>query len=225
MPASAIDLVKKLVVQFNRFVASSTAFGSELQKEGLTFTVSLSYSQLKFSVYLDDLYFQYIHQDAEQHWYYHDASKIEQLKKHFESLEADSVGEAVPSAITFTEALANYLSIAESIASLAYLSAAGDDYHPGYFSEIIIEHDRVTLKQVNHMNSRSLDHKQNYSLRDLEFFIPLQPFATPGPLHMDEVYIGDMRIHFSDRSSANNRTCGDEIQRKIEHEKLNFKSI
>jgi hypothetical protein len=116
-----------------------------------------------------------------------------------------------------------YLTMAESIATPAYLCAAGDDYRPGYFSEISLDANGITLEQINHMNSRSLNHKTDYSLRNLEFFIPLddspEQNKRPG---IDTEYIGKMRVDFSDRSSENNRKCGDKIMEKLEEERAKF---
>ena len=108
------------------------------------------------------------------------------------------------------------LKLADSIAEKALHQSSGDDYRPGYFSTIEISETQITLSQVNHMNSRSLNHKDNYSLRDLTFVIPLDdnPVLNKG-MH-DSYLIGNMLVQFSDRSSANNRTAGEAIQKKIE---------
>jgi hypothetical protein len=111
--------------------------------------------------------------------------------------------------------------MAESIAEQAYQCTSGDDYGPGYFSKIKLTSNGITLEQINHMNSKSLAHKQDYSLRDLEFFIPYGS-QKPGKLLFEEEYIGTMRIRFSDRSSANNRNCGDRIRQQIDAERVKF---
>jgi len=114
----------------------------------------------------------------------------------------------------------NYLTIADRIAKEVYLCASGDNYRPGYYSEIIVEEKHISLKQINRHNSRSVNHKDDYHLRDLEFLIPLQP-APEKPSFQDE-QIGEMRIHFSDHSSKNNKACGNRISEKIREEKLKF---
>jgi hypothetical protein len=126
------------------------------------------------------------------------------------------------SQVPYTPSLDTYLAIAGSIAACAYLCAAGDDYWPGYFSEITVQSEGITLRQVNHMNSKSSNHKNDYSLRDLQFFIPSKQSVRQKPLVMDEDYIGTMRISFSDRSSQNNKKCGDRILQKIREEKSRF---
>ena len=56
---------------------------------------------------------------------------------------------------------------ADSIAALTENCARGDDYRPGNFSKISVASNRIRLEQINHMNSKSLAHKNNYSLRNL----------------------------------------------------------
>jgi len=113
-----------------------------------------------------------------------------------------------------------YLTIADEIAKQAYLCSSGDDYRPGYFSEIIIEDTQIILKQINHWNSRSIDHKKDYHLRNLEFYIPLTDDELK-PSFKDE-HLGRMLIQFSDRSSQNNKRCGDWIREKMNEEQLKF---
>lgn len=114
-----------------------------------------------------------------------------------------------------------YVSIADRIAKEVYFCDAGDAYRPGYFSEIILEHEAlIILRQINRHNSRSIDHKKDYFMRELEFFIPLKP--GPKKLSFDEDTIGEMRIRFFDHSTQNNQKCGDRIREKIRDEKSNF---
>ena len=228
MPQPTAELVKELIKQLDRFTELSENFGRELQGDDLIFSVSLSYSRLLFNIKKSDvLFLQYtIHPTAHPtpDCYYHEREKIEALKKHFDTLASggNGISSTNPSQITYTRALDNYLAIADAIAGCAYLCAAGDDYWPGYFSEITVQSEGITLRQTNHMNSKSLDHKDNYSLRDLQFFIPSKQSIRQKPLAMDEDYIGTMRISFSDRSSQNNQKCGDRILEKIREEKLKF---
>ena len=228
MPRSTSEIIRELIHHLNRFAELSNGFGRELQGDDLILSVSLSYSRLQLSIHKSEaLYLQYtIHPEAHPTpaCYYLDQDKVEALKKHFEPLAASDlkISSTIPSQVVYTRALDSYLTIAESIASAAYLCTAGDDYRPGYFSEIIVQSEGITLRQTNHMNSRSLDHKQNYSLRDLQFFIPSKQSVRQRPLTMNEVYIGTMRISFSDRSSQNNKMCGDRILEKIGEEKARF---
>ncbi len=108
----------------------------------------------------------------------------------------------------------DYLSQADEIAAIAVNYASGDSYRPGAFSEIEIEEDGIRLSQINHMNAKSLSHKENYSLRELEFFIPFEK-GQEIKRRWQEYRLGEMRIQFSDRSSKNNKPCGDEIEKKI----------
>ncbi|MBL0740448.1 hypothetical protein [Chryseolinea lacunae] len=121
---------------------------------------------------------------------------------------------------TYSESVTRYLTIADTIAKQAHHCNAGDDYRPGYFSEIVVEEDRVVLKQINHWNSRSIDHRNDYTLRDLEFDIPITGVAK-APSFQDET-IGDMLVYFFDRSSENNKGCGNKIKEQIEAAKREF---
>jgi hypothetical protein len=95
------------------------------------------------------------------------------------------------------------LSTADSIANLASNCTMGDDYSPGNFSKVILSKSHIELQQVNYMNAKSLDHKNNYSLRSLVFRIPLDERSK-------------MITEFTDRSSENNRHCGERIQAALD---------
>jgi hypothetical protein len=235
MPQSTTSLVKDLIAQFNQFIELSDSFGPELKTPDCKFSVSLSYSFLKFRINKGGLvYFQcavFLEAYEDTEWYYHDKQKIETVKKHFAALNRDYHDDDGKSSVNkgsvkFSETLGTYLTIAESIARCAYLCAKGDDYRPGYFSEIAIDEQEIMLRQINHMNAKSLDHKKDYSLRDLEFFIPLEESAglAPKRLMIGEEYIGKMRVRFDDRSSENNRGCGDLIRSQMTEEKGRFGS-
>lgn len=113
-----------------------------------------------------------------------------------------------------------YLAIADNIAKQAQGCSQGDDYLPGHFSEVIIDDSGITLRQINRWNSRSIIHKNDYHMRDLEFHIP------GGRSEMDHRYgidkIGRMAIIFSDSSSMNNKVCGDRIYNEIQVQKMQF---
>ncbi len=117
-------------------------------------------------------------------------------------------------------AIRRYVAVADAIAQKGYLCSSGDGYRPGYYSEIRLQENSIVLRQINHWNSKSLNHKTDYHLRDLEFFIPLHPIECKAGIH--EYKIGKMIIDFSDRSSKNNKPCGDQILQKITEEKLQF---
>jgi hypothetical protein len=121
-------------------------------------------------------------------------SKIESVKwPGFESTSGKN---------PFPQEINKHLTAAESIAKVAVNCTNGDDYRPGNFSKIIYTGTLIELQQINHMNSRSSDHKKDYSLRSLVFRIDLK---NPKELSID----------FNDNSSANNKHCGDEIQTAI----------
>jgi len=125
--------------------------------------------------------------------------------------------------INLSSDVINYLEISDRIAQQAYLCASGDDYHPGYFSSTVIKDGAITLEQINRHNSRSIDHKRDYHMRDLKITIPLQPIHGESPFC--DFRIGDMMIEFSDTSSEQNRTCGKRIVHKIEEEAAKFGSV
>lgn len=111
----------------------------------------------------------------------------------------------------------NSLSIADRISNHAVNMHTGDNYWPGNYSSVILTADGITLEQINHMNSRSLNHKDNYSLRDLVFQIHIQPAVT-FKQSFGDVLLGNMLISFSDHSSQNNRAAGDAIQEQLKKE-------
>lgn len=101
-----------------------------------------------------------------------------------------------------SEEIRKHLTTADSIAGLAVNCAHGDNYRPGNFSEIILSNSEIELQQINHMNAKSLAHKSNYSLRSLIFRIDLENSK-------------ELEIDFNDRSSENNKHCGDQIKAAI----------
>ena len=125
---------------------------------------------------------------------------------------------------TYNQETVHYIAIADKIAEKGSSCSSGDNYRPGYFSEIIIEETRIILKQINRWNSRSIDHKNDYHLRDLEFFIPLSADTKEKSNNLD-FQIGQMRIRFFDHSSENNRHCGNAIMEKIMEEKALFEKL
>lgn len=239
MPQSTVDIVKELVDRLNRFNTLSDVLIDELPEHDAIFSVSLSYSRLRFSISKQHVvYFQYTTQHdapdaATAECYYHNAQKTDWMKVHFAPLATGGMGPGNqgiggiakhenPGEAILDENIERYLIVAESIARSAQHCAKGDDYRPGYFSEIIVTPEGITLQQINHMNSRSPDHKKDYSLRNLEFFIPLKP-SSPGTRSLlPDDHIGIMRISFSDGSSPNNRACGEKILEKIAEEKSAF---
>ena len=119
-----------------------------------------------------------------------------------------------------TEEVAHYLTMADEIAKQVYLCSAGDDYRPGYYSEISIDDYGIRLKQINYHNARSIKHKQDYYMRTLEFYIPL---TTEEPkLLFQQEKIGKMLVEFSDSSSEHNKVCGNKILEKLKEARLKF---
>ncbi len=222
-----VDLTNTLHI----FQARLSGFILLLNDESATFRVSsiLSYKTLVFKIERNEsLYvqatFQYDEKTSSLTDLYSKDSNVEALlAPHFKSIISSTPEHliATENYEPLSEGVSIYLKIAESIAKQAYLCTSGDDYSPGYFSKIVLNAEGVLLEQINYKNSRSLAHKEDYSLRDLTFFIPydLQKLGKAG---FEDEYIGAMRISFSDRSSANNRNCGDKIRLQIDAERMNF---
>jgi hypothetical protein len=126
-----------------------------------------------------------------------------------------------PKANLYDEALLSYISSADRIAKPGHDCASGDRYAPGYYSNMIVTENSIVLEQINRWNSKSLDHKNDYHMRDLKIFIPLTP-RKKKESGFEEFQLGKMSVFFSDRSSKNNRSCGDAIMDKILEEKRNF---
>lgn len=125
----------------------------------------------------------------------------DQMKTKIESISwpgLDSVSQQ-----QFPDHITKHLTTADSIASLALNCTAGDDYRPGNFSKVTYANTYIELQQVNYLNAKSLDHKNDYSLRSLVFRIPLSENSK-------------MITEFTDRSSENNRHCGDRIQAALD---------
>ncbi|NOT73913.1 MAG: hypothetical protein HOP08_03220 [Cyclobacteriaceae bacterium] len=116
-----------------------------------------------------------------------------------------------------------YFEIADAIAKQGYNCNSGDDYRPGYYSQIIVNENEILLHQINHWNAKSSKHKEDYHLRNLEFTIPLT--ASRSKALYDEYLIGEMRIHLSNRSSKNNKECGERIREKLLAEKALFEKV
>ena len=173
---NTVDLVALLHLQNARF------FGLLLLLEDrstLKLSTSLSYKNLVFkaerenSLYIQTAYLFDEESSAFVSSYYEDP-KVETLLKPLLELELPQSGEYFAAPLNYeplSEDVNQYLKIAESIAKQAYLCASGDDYSPGYFGTVVLTSDGILLEQINHMNSRSLAHKADYSLRDLTFFI------------------------------------------------------
>lgn len=112
--------------------------------------------------------------------------------------------------LPYSQHVLSSMEIADSIAALSKNCTRGDEYRPGNFSKVMLDSNLIKLEQINHMNAKSLNHKNNYSLRSLVFTIPLEGnLANENGLH--DYKIGIMTATFSDSSSRNNKSCGDKI--------------
>jgi hypothetical protein len=116
------------------------------------------------------------------------------------SFEFKSKGTSV---LPWPDAVLQQIDTADNIASVALNCTAGDDYRPGNFSKVLLAANHIELQQVNYMNAKSLDHKNDYSLRSLVFRISVK---------------GDTKMitEFTDRSSQNNRECGERVKAALD---------
>jgi hypothetical protein len=115
----------------------------------------------------------------------------------------------------FADEVIESLQTADSIAALTSNCTRGDNYRPGNFSKVAVSSERIELRQINHMNAKSLDHKHDYSLRKLVFTIPFAREKMEKKL-FHTYKIGNMMIEFSDNSSENNKRCGQKVIEALE---------
>ncbi|MEJ7646996.1 MAG: hypothetical protein WKF87_20530 [Chryseolinea sp.] len=202
-------------------------------------TVSLEYNSIKLKLDLKDTVNRpllYLQADFRiegkkatfENIYIHRQNREKEVKKFISSRDLNDGLPWDPSLKShqYNPTVVQYVAIADEIAKMGYHCSSGDDYATSYYSRIIVTDDQIELHQTNHYNSRSTDHKDDYHLRDLEFYIPIKPSKEKSDrAGFDEHWIGGMRIYFSDRSSANNRGCGNSIRDKIEVQKADFKKV
>ncbi|HMJ69780.1 MAG TPA: hypothetical protein VK508_12840 [Cyclobacteriaceae bacterium] len=129
--------------------------------------------------------------------YCEDRTLTEDLENKMDTVEWPGLTSTVLKAFPYPAKIKEQVEVADKIAALAVNFTDGDNYRPGNFSKVLLTEDYIELSQVNHMNAKSLAHKEDYSLRSLVFTIPFD---------------GSMSVKFSDRSSQNNRVCGDKIE-------------
>ncbi len=197
--------------------------------EKLTYSVSLSYDVITVQVFRSAqqkaLYIQVLFEINQKKIYvkdlYHkasDALALLNLIKSNPNVHEAPFAEPTDSVSWVMPYIHNYLVIADRIAEKALHQCTGDDYRPSYYSKIEITETHILLSQINHLNSRSLAHKENYSLRNLMLTIPLNEHAAVSESVYNTDRIGLMDIAFSDHSSANNRSAGDRIKDQINEE-------
>lgn len=109
-----------------------------------------------------------------------------------------------------------YLQIADRIASV------GNDIFaaPSDFGSVVITSSFIKLNQINRKNSRSIDHKDSYFLRDLHFILPLKENSIDkeGPQVVGSHFVGELQIIFNDGSAKSRKSTGDQIRTQIELE-------
>jgi len=226
------DILNNLFTYLLELQAIQRKKAAAMPESIFTYSLSISYDQIQLELFRNDT------GNTRQHPYLQLLFEINQTRVMFKEIHCedhtavDTLAEAIKSnpdlheapfphvAVDWLQAdTREYLSIADRIAALALNKNTGDNYRPGLYSNIEITEASIILSQINHMNSRSLNHKQGYSLRDLIFTIPLGNKKTPQATSLSGDYsIGIMHVSFSDRSSANNREAGDAIKAMLEKE-------
>jgi hypothetical protein len=119
-----------------------------------------------------------------------------------------------------TDEQITYLEIADRIA------AVGDDIstYPSFYNTFTLTADFIKLAQINDRNSRSIDHKDSYFMRDLYFTISLKQKAKKqNAPKVDCYFIGEMEVLFQDSSAKSQRETGDRIMLQLKEEIKNYK--
>lgn len=113
----------------------------------------------------------------------------------------------------------HYLEIADRIAMV------GNDIYtyPSFYNSFILTDHFIKLVHINDRNSRSIDHKDNYFLRDLYFFIPLNDNTIKKDTYIDSYFIGAMEVLFQDNSTKPQKATGNQIILQIKEEIENYK--
>ena len=183
------------------------------EAENLKYSRNRIYCKIEFEIQNDKILFKKL--------YCEDPSRTNALESLIKAGQNITSWSTKPNQPLFdTDTITNYLIIADNIAHTASNCTSGDNYRPGNFSCISLEEEYITLSQINYMNSRSSAHKDDYSLRKLEFIIPIAQSRKAADNY--DYQIGEMMIEFSDHSSKNNKTCGDALKEKITEEKQRF---
>jgi len=199
-------------------------------------SITLEYKTVKMLLHskkgLDDypqLYFQAVFQVSADHGVLKDVYCVDKaIEDEFKNSNSNTIsGPGIKwqddsETNIYSDEVNGYLEISDRIAQQCYLCTSGDDYYPGYFSSTIVTEESITLKQINLHNSRSINHKSDYHMRELIIMIPtIQNYHETS---FSDYKIGGMRIKFSDRSSAGNTVCGEKITQRIAAEKSAFEN-
>lgn len=112
-----------------------------------------------------------------------------------------------------------YLEIADRIARVGNDISA----YPSYYSALKLTSHFIKLEQINGRNSRSIDHKDSYFLRDLHFLIPLKEETIKKGAFVEPYLIGAMEVLFQDSSAKSQRETGNKIMLQLKEEIKNYK--
>ena len=143
--------------------------------------------------------------------YCSDNKLVRKLKLKANQLLGEFKWDSVPkTTFDLGEKQIEYLQIADRIAAFGNdLSATPTD-----FRNVVVTSNFIKLDQSNYWNSRSLDHKDSYLLRDLYFYVPLNDAAIKvknDKLVFGSYFIGDMVVIFSNGSADSQKEIGNEI--------------
>ena len=175
------------------------------QKNDLNITASSEYSFITINITESDNHYATIRFEISDN-----TAKIESIHATEQHIQATVKSQTWPGLksnnpekLSWSGEIIQQVDAADNIASLTVNCTRGDDYHPGNFSKVLLSENHIELQQINYMNAKSLDHKNDYSLRSLVFRIPLTGSTK-------------MITEFTDRSSENNRHCGERIKAAID---------
>ena len=153
--------------------------------------------------------------------YCRDENKSKQFNNDINRVLGDFEWHSNPdSDFKLTAKQTEYLALADRIAAL------GNDINatPSHYGSVTITSDFIQLTQINRRNSRSLDHKDSYCMRDLYFVIPLKKNnEAKEKLKIGSYYLGEMEVYFQDVSAKTQRTTGDKIMAQLKEEIKNYK--
>lgn len=139
---------------------------------------------------------------------YVDASKKQErqasIEKIYQTIKNSSENKKQPDWLAFfTQQQAN-IQIAEEI-----LGACGNKSGS---IKLILTPQAVKVEYSNHRNSKSINHKDNYHMLDVNFWIAPKIDKTS---FQDVVLNQAMKVQLYDGSSKNNQECGHQMERKI----------
>lgn len=211
------EFAEKLVVSESKFLNKELAFELEQSHRFVILTIGKNPNDIDLELRLewqsDGRFKIYRH-------YHSNKARAAELKTEVEQFlkGIDWSKDAETTFPLLTDEIRNYLEIADRIVGQANDLRSGVNY-----TNLILTKNQLRLEQINRWNSRSLDHKDSYFLRDLRFWVNLDN-QEPQKRLLEPIWIGKMLIEFSDASAPSRKNGGKRIQAQIELEQANYKN-